>query len=191
MILRSLLISTFIAVISVSGAIAQDKSEQTDQTITYEDIANGTLYFKETFQDWRLRCQKNVEAKDECHLHQLLKNAGGGTVAQITVFNFPNAEGAAIAGANITVPLETALRENIKMRIDEKQAKAYPFSFCDKVGCHARLGLTAVEIKWMQDGQMARIATVPYRGAQEPVVVSVSLSGFTAGYKAVVENNKP
>lgn len=191
MILRSFLLSSLIALVPASFAVAQDASEETEPTVTYEDLANGTLYFKETFQDWRLRCQKNIEAKDECHLHQLLQGEVGNTVAQITVFNFPNAEGAAIAGANVTVPLETALRENLKMRIDDKQAKAYPFSYCDKVGCHARLGLTAVEIKWMQDGQTAKIATVPYRGAQQPIIVDVSLSGFTAGYKAVVANNQP
>ncbi len=187
MIFRSLLLSALIAVTSVSFAVAQ---EETQQTVTYEDLPNGTLYFKETFQDWRLRCLKNVKDKDECHLHQLLKGTSGNTVAQITVFNFPNADGAAIAGANVTVPLETALRENLKMRIDDKQAKAYPFSYCDSVGCHARLGLTAVEIKWMQDGQSAKIATVPYRGAQEPVIVDLSLSGFTAGYKTLVEINQ-
>ena len=191
MILRSFLLSSLIALVPASFAVAQDASAETEPTVTYEDLANGTLYFKETFQDWRLRCQKNIEAKDECHLHQLLQGEGGNTVAQITVFNFPNAEGAAIAGANVTVPLETALRENLNMRIDDKQAKAYPFSYCDKVGCHARLGLTAVEIKWMQDGQTAKIATVPYRGAQQPIIVDVSLSGFTAGYKAVVANNQP
>jgi len=191
MIIRSLFLSALIAVVPASFAFAQEETQQEEQTVNYEDLPNGTLYFKETFKDWKLRCQKNVEAKDECHLHQLLKGPSGGTVAQITVFNFPNAEGAAIAGANVTVPLETALRENLKMRIDDKQAKAYPFSYCDKVGCHARLGLTAVEIKWMQDGQIAHIASTPYRGAQEPVIVAVSLSGFTAGYKAVVENNQP
>ena len=112
-----------------------------------------------------------------------------GTIAQIAFFNLTNAQSTAVAGANVTVPLETALPEGVKFKIDDKPAKAYPFSYCDSIGCHARLGFTAVELKWLQDGAVAKMATVPYRGNREPIVIDISLAGFTAGYKAMVDNN--
>lgn len=189
---KNLLITSAAAMALTAGGVsAQEETASQEPQITYEDLADGALYFRETFTDWRLRCQKEVSADDYCELHQLLSGVNGGTVAQISFFNLTNPDTTAVAGANVTVPLETALPEGVKFKIDDKQAKAYPFAYCDSIGCHARLGFTAVELKWLQDGSSAKLATVPYRGTREPVVVEVSLSGFTAGYKAVVENNLP
>lgn len=191
MIRRSIFAFALATVFSAVPAIAQEETPQPEPAITYEGLAVGTAYFRDTFTDWRVRCQKTVDSNDPCQLFQLLADDTGGTVAQIVVFNLNAPEGPAVAGANVTVPLETALREGLKLRVDDNPAKAYPFAYCDDIGCHARLGLTAVELKAMQDGSAALLATVPYRGDREPVIVNISLKGFTAGYKAVVENNQP
>lgn len=181
---------TLVASIIAAPAVAQDQSA-TDETSVYDGLPIGALYFSETFTDWRMRCQKTETGRDNdpCQLHQYVRDETGGIVAQITVFNLDEAQGVAIAAANVTVPLETALREGLRMQIDDKQAKAYPFAYCDDVGCHARLGFTAVELKWMQDGANAILRTVPYTGTREPLFLDVSLSGFTAGYEAVVAAN--
>ncbi|MDG2340615.1 MAG: invasion associated locus B family protein [Paracoccaceae bacterium] len=190
MILRSVFAVAISTALMAVPSIAQEEA-QPEPEITYEGLAVGTAYFRDTFTDWRLRCQKTVDGNDPCQLFQLLADETGGTVAQIVVFNLNTTEGPAVAGANVTVPLETALREGIRLQVDDNPAKAYPFAYCDDIGCHARLGLTAVELKAMQDGSAARLVTVPYRGERKPVIVQVSLQGFTAGYKAVVENNQP
>jgi invasion protein IalB len=184
-----LVVSTFVLTLIAGSAFAQDEQPSDDPEITYEDLADGALYFGDSFTDWRLRCQKSVSAEDLCQVHQLLAGPNGGTIAQIAFFNLTNAQSTAVAGANVTVPLETALPEGVKFKIDDKPAKAYPFSYCDSIGCHARLGFTAVELKWLQDGAVAKMATVPYRGNREPIVIDISLAGFTAGYKAMVDNN--
>ncbi|MDG1430629.1 MAG: invasion associated locus B family protein [Paracoccaceae bacterium] len=189
MFTKFLIVPTLAFAFFSGTAFAQEQTAPTEPAITYEDLADGDLYFRETFTDWKLRCQKDLDANDFCQLHQLLAGANGGTVAQISFFNLTSTDSAAVTGANITVPLETALSEGVKLKIDDKQAKAYPFTYCDSVGCHARLGFTAVELKWLQDGSSVKMATVPYRGSREPVVVEISLSGFTAGYTAVVNNN--
>jgi len=191
MITKLLIASTCVVALTAGPVFSQATTATEEPKITYEDLAEGDLYFKETFTDWRLRCQKTAAADDYCELHQLLRRESGGAVAQISFYNLTNTDTPAILGANVTVPLETALFEGLKFKIDEKQPKVYPFSHCDAVGCHARLGFTAVELKWLQDGSIAKMVSVPFRGDREPVVVGISLSGFTAGYKAVVDNNLP
>lgn len=187
MIRKLFQISALCAALGATQVHAQEQSDS--DTSVYDGLPVGALYFREDFSDWRLRCQKTADGNDPCQLHQYLLDSTGDIVAQVTVFNLNEPQGVAIAAANVTVPLETALREGIRMKIDDKQAKAYPFAYCDSVGCHARLGFTAVELKWLQDGAVAQVRMVPYAGNRDPLVLDLSLSGFTAGYTAVTDNN--
>lgn len=188
---KYLLTSAFIAAAIASPVAAQDQDGASDDNV-YDTLPMGALYFSETFSDWRLRCEKTEGGResDPCQLHQYVRNEVGGIVAQITVFNLEEPQGVAVAAANVTVPLGTALGEGLRIKVDDKQAKGYPFAYCDDVGCHARIGFTAVELKWLQDGATAKMRTVPYStGTTEPFLSDISLSGFTAGYQAVVDTN--
>ena len=95
----------------------------------------------------------------------------------------------AVAGATIIVPLETALTEDFLMQIDDHPPKAYPYAYCSSVGCFVRLGFTPVDLNWLKSGQIAKLATVPYRNPETRRVLPMSLNGFTAAYDALLDAN--
>ena len=148
----------------------------------------GRAYVKEEFADWELRCIRTATGKDPCQLYQLLEDQGGNSVAEINLFTIAPG-GDAAAGANIITPLETLLTANLRLAVDGGQAKVYPFAFCRRIGCFSRIGLTQAEIDQFQKGNEARVLIVPAAAPDQQVVLTVSLSGFTAGWKALQAAN--
>lgn len=149
----------------------------------------GTIYVADKFSDWDLRCVRTEEGKDPCQLYQLLNDANGNSVAEISLFTVAGG-GQAVGGATVITPLETLLTENLRLSVDSGNAKVYPYSFCSRKGCHARLGFTEEDIAAFRKGAAATIAIVPAAAPDERVDLTVSLLGFTAGWNALVEANK-
>lgn len=143
--------------------------------------APGTSYIKETNGDWEVRCIRTEDGSNPCQAYQLLKDQGGNTVAEFTIFELPEGE-KATAGATIAVPLETLLTQQITFKIDGGEARRYPFSWCSNVGCFSRVGFTAPEIAAFKAGSKATLTIVPAMAPDQQVVLTLSLSGFTAGY---------
>ncbi len=77
------------------------------------------------------------------------------------------------------------------MAVDGGKARVYPFSFCRTIGCFSRIGLTGAEIDQFKAGNKARVVIVPARAPDQTVQLQASLSGFTAGWKALAEISKP
>lgn len=189
--MRKLMITAaaIITAATVTTAQAQDASEDVTQTEAYAELANGSFYFKEEHGDWRIRCIKNTEATDPCQMFQLVRDGEGNAVAQIVVNEITNSDNFAVAGATITVPLETSLTEDFLMQIDDHPPKAYPYAYCSTAGCIVRLGLTPVDLNWLKSGSVAKLATVPYRAPDTRRVLPMSLNGFTAAYDAMLKTN--
>ncbi len=143
-------------------------------------------YVRDTFGDWQLRCVRAGNDAEICQLYQLMRDGEGNSVAEFNLFPLPEGQQAA-AGANIVTPLETLLTENLRLAVDGGQAKRYPFSFCSRVGCFSRIGLTAEEVATFRAGAAATVTIVPAAAPNETVELTLSLSGFTAGYNALVE----
>ena len=142
----------------------------------------GEPYIREAFGDWSMRCLKaEVGAADPCQLYQLLMDADGNAVAEISMFPLP-AGGEAAAGATIVAPLETLLTEQITISVDGTGARRYPFTFCNRAGCVARVGFTAAEVAQFKAGAEASMRIVPAAAPDQEVVLKISLVGFTAGY---------
>ena len=153
------------------------------------ETAVGQTYIREEFSAWQLRCIRTETGKDPCQLYQLLKDGDDNSVAEFNMFPLPEGQ-QAVAGANIITPLETLLTANMRMAVDGGQAKVYPFSFCSQIGCFSRIGLTADEVGLFRRGAAAKITIVPAAAPNETVELTLSLSGFTAGYNALVEADK-
>lgn len=145
----------------------------------------GSVYVASEHGAWQQRCVKTEDGSDPCQLYQLLKDPSGNPVAEISLFGLPQAEGGPTAGATIIAPLETLLTENLIMQVDAGQAKAYPFTFCTREGCVARIGLTSAEVDSFKRGNVAKLTIVPVVAPDQKVTLEVSLTGFTAGYDAV------
>jgi invasion protein IalB len=146
----------------------------------------GQAYLAEEHGDWELRCVKVEQGPEPCQLYQVLTDQNGGAVAEIVVFPLPEGQ-EAVAGALITTPLETLLTQQITVVIDDGEGRRYPFSFCTEQGCVARLGLTPSDLDALRRGSEARVRIVPARAPDQEVMLSASLSGFTAGFEAVTE----
>ncbi len=149
----------------------------------------GSVYVAEKFENWERRCERAAEGgQDACQLYQLLQDAKGTPVAEITLLGLPEGQEAA-AGATFIAPLETLLTAGMTLQIDAGKAKAYPFSWCSQIGCFARIGLTAEEVEALKKGNKATVTIVPVVAPTEKVLLDVSLKGFTAGLTAVNEAN--
>lgn len=144
----------------------------------------GSTYTQEVFGDWELRCVRTEDGSDPCQLYQLLKDTDGTSVAEISMFALPEG-GEAAAGATIITPLETLLTQGIRIQVDGGTAKAYPFTWCAPIGCIARVGFKAEEIEQFKKGAKATLTIVPVAAPDKKAELSISLSGFTAGFDAV------
>ncbi|WP_420398053.1 invasion associated locus B family protein [Nioella sp.] len=150
----------------------------------------GSAYSRETFGDWDMRCIVSPEGQpDPCQLYQLLVDAQGNSVAEFNLFDVPD-EGELMAGATIVTPLDTLLTGQLRMAVDSGQARVYPFSFCQPIGCYVRLGLTGADVQAFRAGSEARIAIVPLQAPDQVVPLTLSLSGFTAGFEALEAYNE-
>ena len=142
----------------------------------------GEPYINAEFGDWALRCIKAAEGEaDPCNLYQLLVSDEGASVAEFNIFQLP-AGGQAVAGATLVVPLETLLTQQVTIAVDGQNARRYPFNFCNRAGCVARIGFTQAEIDEFKRGVQATVRIVPAAAPTQEVILAVSLTGFTAGY---------
>ncbi len=148
----------------------------------------GQSYVKSTSGDWDVRCVHAADGKDPCDLYQLLKDDKGNSVARFSLFGFKAGQPAA-ARATVVTPLETLLPQGVSLQIDALPAKTYAFLFCTQAGCVSQLGLTTDEIAAMKKGQKITMTIVPVAAPDAPVVLTISLKGFTAGYDEVNKAN--
>lgn len=186
---KAIALAATLAASVATSSLAQEAPADVTQTDAYAELANGSFYFKEEHGDWRIRCVKNEAGTDPCQMFQLIRDETGRAVAQILINEITSSETFAVAGALITVPLETALTEDFLMQIDDHPPKAYPYAYCSSVGCFVRLGLTPVDLNWLKSGAVAKLATVPYREPDKRRVLPMSLTGFTAAYDAMLKAN--
>ena len=189
--MRSIIKSVFLAALlcQASAALAQETTAETDAE-AQEDLSLGEPvgpqvgepYIREEFGDWALRCVKAEEGqRDPCNLYQLLVNSDGISVAEFNMFPLPEGQ-CAVAGATIVVPLETLLTQQLTISFDGQNARRYPFTFCNRAGCVARVGFTQEEVDEFKRGAAATVRLVPAAAPTEEVVLDVSLTGFTAGF---------
>ncbi len=148
----------------------------------------GKAYTAATHGDWQLQCIRTEDGNDPCEIYQVLKDATGQTVADISMLALPDG-GEAVAGATLMVPLETLLTPGLAIGVDSAKPRVYQFSFCAQPGCFARLGLTAEELAAFKKGGKATVSLVPVAAPDKRVTVDISLKGFTAAFDAVKEAN--
>lgn len=164
------------------GEEAQAETPGSDLSLGMTDM--GSTYVQEEVGDWEIQCIRTEQDEDPCTLYQLLSDDQDNPVAEVSVFRLP-AGGRATAGATVIVPLETLLTEQLRIAVDGGQGKLYPFSFCNPVGCYARIGLTESDVEAFKRGAVARISIVPFAAPDQTVTLGMSLSGFTAGFDQV------
>ena len=176
-------------VVSALLAGSANAQEANDLSLgqTVGETPVGAQYDKSTHGDWSVRCVKAPEGKtDRCTIYQLLREENGNPIAEVSMFNLPN-PGAAVAGATIVTPLETLLQPQLQIKIDDGDAKIYPYSFRNKTGCFACVGFTALELASLERGNAAIVTIFAVAKPKEPINITMSLNGFTSAYDALFE----
>ena len=204
--MRSITKTIFLAALlmQASGALAQDTTtDEAEEPAAEEQTENATpsdlnlgepvgpqvgeIYVLQEFGDWEMRCEKAPEGRnDPCNLYQLLLDNDGNQVAEVNLFRLPDG-GRAAAGATIVVPLETLLTQQLTLSVDGSAPRRYPFTFCNRAGCVSRVGFTQAEVDQFKRGNAATLRLVPAAAPDEEVILTMSLTGFTAGFDGVVE----
>ena len=159
MIFKATLRAVFAIILASTTAWAQSESESLSLGVPLNLPKIGEPYLGEKFGDWSLKCIRTEDGNDPCEMTQLLLNDQGHPMSEVSLFRINEAEGA-VAGANIIVPLETLLTTPMIVAYDEETRKQYPYTFCNSVGCVARIGLTESEIDLMKIGAVAKITVV-------------------------------
>lgn len=171
---------------------AEGQAPRNDGLSTGQELETvGETYVKSEHGDWDLRCIRAPEGQqDPCQLYQLLSDQNDNSVAEINMFTLP-ADDKLAAGANIVTPLRTLLTQQVVISVDGSKPKVYPFTFCNQIGCVARVGYTAGDVASYKRGNEAKIFVVPFDAPDQRVELTVSLTGFTAGFDAMVAAAAP
>lgn len=136
---------------------------------------------RDTFGDWQVRCAPDG---DECFMYQLAMDDEENPVAEFSLLRLPAGEDA-VAGITIVTPLGTLLPPGLGIQIDTNEMRQYPFAWCSQVGCFSRFGLDNAAITTMKRGRAGRMTLLAVGAPDQPVVLDLSLTGFTAAYDSL------
>ncbi|WP_037306785.1 invasion associated locus B family protein [Ruegeria halocynthiae] len=147
----------------------------------------GEQFVKEKSGDWEVSCIKTETDNDPCAMVQIVNGQQGEPIAEVTIGKLPEG-GAAVAWANVIVPLETLLQAQLALSIDGAPRKLYNYHHCVPIGCVAQLGLSQGDLDAMKAGSEAVISIVPARAPDQVLQMNMSLSGFTGAFGGLTVN---
>lgn len=188
--IRKLVPHALLAAALMATAVTAQESGEAPQTDTQDesglDLGQsgprvGEQYIKEESGDWGVSCIKANSGEDPCAMVQILNGQQGDPIAEVTVGKLPSG-GAAVAWANVVVPLETLLQAQLALSIDGAPRKLYNYHHCIPVGCVAQLGLTQEDVDSMKAGSKATLSLVPARFPDQVLNMDMSLAGFTKAF---------
>jgi invasion protein IalB len=147
-------------------------------------VPANTIYVSDTFKDWQKLCVQSTEGIERCHIYHLIKDGNDHPTAEMALFRVFDEEGIS-AAATILTPLETLLTSDLKFSVDNSEAVVYPFSWCNKRGCHVRVAFTDDDILSMKKGHAGKLEIESITAPGETIVLKVSLSGFTMAFASL------
>lgn len=163
-------------------AAAPQPAPQTDAAPDNQGADAPQIQIAAVHKDWQIRCRE----QNDCYLSQLVTDNRDAPIAELNV-DALSGETGALAGISIITPLRTLLTEGLTFQIDSNQPQKYPFFFCAFDGCVSRFGYDAVGLGQLKRGNIARVTIVPVDRADTPVILDVSLAGFTAAIEELTE----
>nr|VFK44805.1 MAG: Invasion protein IalB, involved in pathogenesis [Candidatus Kentron sp. TC] len=132
--------------------------------------------------DWALRCPAK-DNKEPCSLSQRILVEVDGKKAPIVFFTFVYTGKPKALHAVLRLPLGISLPRGMSLRVDKNSPITGSFSHCDREGCLTVGKINPDLRKKLQAGQKAFITFHTLDG--KPVTVPASLTGITAGLKAL------
>ena len=181
---------------SAAQGWAQTDTTETEQTTADDEFPvagetatdepqEGDGYLKSQHEKWEVRCIKALEGQEDlCRIYNLLIDEDGASVAEFNLTALPKG-GKAAAGVDIATPLGSLLTKQVLLRIDSGQTNRYPYTWCDQLACYARFGLTGAEVDALKRGLNAQVTVWSVAAPEEPIVLNISLKGFTASWNEI------
>ncbi|WP_298935444.1 invasion associated locus B family protein [uncultured Ruegeria sp.] len=195
--IKNILSLNTVAAALMCGAVSAQEATPTEEppnaeTGTELDLGEsgprvGEQFVKEKSGEWDVSCIKAEDGEDPCAIVQVLNGPQGEPIAEVSIGKLPEG-GAAVAWANVIVPLETLLQAQLALSIDGAPRKLYNYHHCVPVGCVAQLGLSQGDLSAMKAGSKATFSLVPARFPDQVLEMDMSLSGFTAGFDGLDVN---
>jgi invasion protein IalB len=176
-IVKPLVVATILA----SSAYAQEASQLSLGQPLLPKANIGEPYIRAENGDWAVRCVVTESGNDPCNMTQLILTEDNSPIAEISLFRVQS-NPTAVAGADITVPLETLLTSPLVIRYSETNAKQYPYTFCNKIGCIARIGFSQEDVDLMKAGDRAILSITHIQQPEQAITFPMSLAGFTKSY---------
>ncbi|MDZ7752609.1 MAG: invasion associated locus B family protein [Gammaproteobacteria bacterium] len=128
------------------------------------------------YGDWRYDCPQG----QNCRIYQSLAERGAER-AFVTMEVVRRNQGGAYA--SITLPLGIYLPTGIAVRVDQGLTRELPVTVCLPGGCKVLLPLDDELLDAMERGERLRLRF--YQASDDPLEVTLSLRGFTAGHAAL------
>jgi invasion protein IalB len=143
---------------------------------------SGAEIETQQFEDWVLRCQPASETQlQACRIRQnIIAEDSGNTVLQIVAGRFGPEK---VLGAVFFVPVGVRLPPGIRIQVDERPPRVFPFEVCDSETCQVR---AILEGDLLEDFKAGMTGQVNFQNAAgRSRTVPISLKGFTAALQAL------
>lgn len=140
----------------------------------------GELRAGAKHQDWQILCETTPEG-ETCFITQAAVDQSGEPVMQIMVGR--------LEGENVMVvylPLGIDLRPGMLFQVGDTLRREFSFQTCLPNGCRVVARVDAEMLSAMRSGNKFLVGVKPLE-ADSVAVIEGSLSGFTAGFRAVSE----
>ena len=129
--------------------------------------------------DWQIRC---ITANNSCYMYQLAVDERDIPIAEMEIVRIEGSADAIVAGVTIVTPLKSYLPEGVRVQIDSGNTQRYRYEWCEPRGCLSRFALRSDGLDQFKRGNKARLTVISVESPEPPVILDVSLAGFTAAY---------
>ena len=186
--MKSTVIAFFVAASLTCAASAQ--TETTTEGDAAADAPAAAEAPKEkvvaVHGDWQVRCRDEGEDQN-CFMYQLALDSHTKPVAEVSIVPLAQKDGA-LAGFTIVTPLKSMLPNGLVVQIDANKPIKYPYLWCDQFGCFARFGASPELLNQYKRGAKARVTVFSVDRPDAPIILDVSLKGFTAAFADLSKN---
>ena len=128
--------------------------------------------------DWQIRCRTD---NNSCFMYQLAIDAREIPIAEMSIVPL-DAQDDRVAGFTVVTPLRTLLTAGVTLQIDNGTQQKYQFGWCTEAGCAARFAVRADGLAQFKKGNKTRLTVLSVEKPDAPVILDVSLKGFTAAF---------
>lgn len=148
--------------------------------------AAETLAQGDVFGDWNVNCQPMTpdDPTVHCQLYQdvIVQQEGQEpqTIMRLRIRYEPNEQ---IAAGIFELPLGLFLPFGMVMQVDQGDQLRIPIQTCQPTGCRVLVPLDAAQEAIFRNGTLLKVGLLTY--TQQPVSMSLSLIGFSAGMDAL------